>query len=85
MFNDGNYQARVESGELRPHILKERHPSSPKANVPSCTKSQIIAYLDSNGNEIAVVHQYLLPNGSLGASGFPDPKRLFKEGILYIA
>jgi len=25
---------------------------------------------------IAIVHQYLLPNGTLGGSGRPDPKRV---------
>jgi hypothetical protein len=85
MFNDGNYEALVKSGELRTHLLNERHPSAPKANVPFCTRSQIVAYLDGNGNEIAVVHQYLQPDGTLGASGFPDPKRLLKDGTLYVA
>jgi hypothetical protein len=85
MFNDGNYEVLAKSGKLRTRILKERHPCSPKANVPVCTKSQIIAYLDDDGDEIAIVHQYLQPDGTLGASGFPDPKRLLKDGILYVA
>lgn len=85
MFNDGAYETRAKSGHLRAVVMKERHPTSPKAQVPFCTKSQIVAYLDSTGTEVALVHQYLQPNHTLGASGFPDPKRLFKDGVLYIA
>jgi hypothetical protein len=30
-------------------------------------------------------HQYLLPDGkTLGASGHPDPKRVLKDGVLYV-
>ena len=32
---------------------------------------------------VAEVHQYVRPDGSLGGSGLPDPKRLYKDGILY--
>jgi hypothetical protein len=43
-----------------------------------------MAYDDASGVMVAVVHQYLRPDGSLGASGLPDPKRLLVNGILYI-
>lgn len=45
----------------------------------------MIAYFDGNGDEIATAHQYLLPNGTLGAGGVPDPKRLMVGGTLYVA
>jgi hypothetical protein len=51
--------------------------------VPFCTRSQLISYLDDAGQEVARVHQYLQPDGTLGASGRPDPKRLLHDGILY--
>ena len=85
MFNEGNYVARVKVGELSPRLVREHHPSSPKARVPFCTQSQSIAYLDGNGDEVVLVHQYLQPDGTLGASGLPDPKRLLKDGVLYVA
>ena len=85
MFNRGNYAALAAAGELIMRTLKDRHPSSPRAGLPLCTRSQTIAYLDPNGDEVALVHQYLLPNGSLGGSGLPDPKRLLVEGVLYVA
>lgn len=85
MFNDGKYDERAKAGELTVRVAREHHPSSPKAAVPFCTRSQIIAYVDSNGDEIATAHRYLQPDGTLGASGLPDPKRLLKDGTLYIA
>lgn len=44
----------------------------------------MISYRDANGNEIARVHQYLRPDGTLGASGKPDPKPLMVNGVVYI-
>jgi hypothetical protein len=38
-----------------------------------------VYYYTQDGNPIAVVHQYLRPDGTIGASGRPDPKRLFLE------
>jgi hypothetical protein len=32
---------------------------------------------------MARVHQYVLVDGTIGASGRPDPKRVFYEGVLY--
>lgn len=83
MFNHGDYWARVKKGEYKEFTVKDRHPSPPLAPVPHCTRSQLLAYIDLEGQEVARVHQYLLPNGSIGTSGMPDPKRLFHDGILY--
>lgn len=41
-------------------------------------------YLDADGNQIALVHQYLRRDGTLGASGLPDPKWLLHEGEVLI-
>jgi hypothetical protein len=32
---------------------------------------------------VAVMHQYLRPDGTIGASGQPDPKRLVVEGDVW--
>lgn len=82
-FNDGRYWERVQSGELRTEEWDSRHPSLPVANEPYCTRSLMLSYFDGNGTEVARVHQYVRPDGTIGASGRPDPKRLFEEGILY--
>jgi hypothetical protein len=31
-----------------------------------------------------LVHQFLRPDGTIGASGLPDPKMMLKDGIEYI-
>ena len=43
----------------------------------------MVSFLDSDNNELARVHQYLRPDGTIGASGKPDPKRLLEGNILY--
>ena len=84
LFNAGRYEQLVQAGTLRAQLLRDGHPAAPLANEPFCTRSQSIAYLDGDGNEIARVHQYLRPDGSIGLSGRPDPKRLLRDGVLYI-
>lgn len=83
IFNDGGYWAKAQSGEFTVVVLEDRHPSLTLANEPFCTRSQMVSYRDLNGHEAARVHQYLRVDGSLGASGKPDPKRVFHDGELY--
>jgi hypothetical protein len=84
MFNKGRFVERAAAGELTVRVVRSRHPAAPKANVPVCTQSQAITYVDQSGTELAMAHQYLLKNGTLGASGLPDPKRIFQDGVLYV-
>ena len=64
-------------------VMENRHPSLTAANEPFCTQSQMVSYRDTENREIARVHQYLRADGSIGASGRPDPKRLLEDGVLY--
>lgn len=83
IFNEGRYWDRALSGEFTMVVLKSRHPSLPAANEPFCTQSQMISYRNKNGEEVARVHQYLRTDGTIGASGQPDPKRVLHNSILY--
>lgn len=83
LFNDGHYWQRAIAGELTTTVMEDRHPSLTVANEPFCTRSQMVSYRDPTGNEVARVHQYLRTDGTIGASGRPDPKRLLVDGILY--
>jgi hypothetical protein len=85
MFNDDRYWQRAKAGELREVIVRDGHPSAPKANEPFCTRSQTIIYRDRAGQRVVVVHQYLRQDGTLGASGAPDPKKLWRDGVVYEA
>lgn len=82
MFNENNVWLRVQSGELVAVVLESRNAPTDSGQPPG-TLSQSISYRDPDGNEIARVHQYLMTDGNLGASGLPDPKRLFHNGVLY--
>jgi hypothetical protein len=84
MFNEARYDERSRNGELYVKVLSEGKPS-PSAKQPPGTKSQLIGYFDAKGHEVARAHQYLLKNGSLGASGKPDPKKVFQYPTLYVA
>ena len=84
MFNDGKYLEQVKQGALRPVLVANNHPSPPRANEPTCTRSQYIIYVNRNGKKVAGVHRYLRPDGKIGASGLPDPKELLINGILYM-
>lgn len=85
MFNDGQYWQRAVAGQLGTRMARDGHPSAPKANEPFCTRSQTIIYLDESGQRLAVVHQYLRQDGTLGVSGKPDPKKIWKDGQIYEA
>lgn len=83
LFNQGRYADLVSYGALSEKLIREGSPS-PSVNEPPGTRSQILAYLDDKGQQVCIVHQYLRPDGTLGASGKPDPKKLLHNGILYV-
>ena len=83
MFNEGRYWENTQDGTFSAVVKKSRHPSLPLANEPHCTYSQHVLYVDGQGLEVARVHQYLRPDGSIGLSGKPDPKMLVKDGKMY--
>jgi hypothetical protein len=83
MFNERKVWERAQTGELRERLHTEGHPSPRRSGEPACTRSQIIGYYDQRGRQVAIAHQYLRPNDSIGGSGRPDPKRLYADGVLY--
>lgn len=83
MFNEGGLWEKTKTGELTTVSLEDRHPALTIANEPFCTRSQMVSYRDASDNEVARVHQYLRTDGTIGASGKPDPKRLLVAGTLY--
>ena len=76
---------KINQGLLSAQVKASKHPSSPKAKEPFCTKSQFITYFDGKNQKVAWAHQYLRKDGSLGASGKPDPKKIVLDGTTYIA
>ncbi len=46
----------------------------------------MVMYFNSSGQMVALVHQYLRPNGVLGGKGGrPDPKILIHNGVEFRA
>lgn len=85
-FNESQIYKKMASGEYTTYIKRSSHPNPPPPGEPYCTHSQIVYYYTKDGRPVAIVHQYLRPNGSIGASGMPDPKRLFlADRILYVS
>jgi hypothetical protein len=82
MFAEERILERAASGSLIA-IVAERNLPTPDFALPPGTQSQMVYYYDKFGEPIAVAHQYALPNGTLGASGQPDPKMLRIGDKLY--
>lgn len=83
LFNQAQIEKRVASKDCSFQIVKNDHPSSPLANEPVCTRSQLLEFYDKNGQKIAVAHRYLRPDNTVGLSGRPDPKEVLHEGVRY--
>lgn len=72
---------RAANHTLREQCIADR--AAPPEIGPIGTRSQIVRYSDPAGTTVAEAHQYLLPDGSIGASGMPDPKFVLVNGIGY--
>jgi hypothetical protein len=84
-FNDSHLYEQAEAGDIVTDVKRASHPDTPPTGEPVCTYSQIVFYFSIDGEALAIVHQYLRPDGAIGASGRPDPKRLFlKDQILSV-
>lgn len=77
-FNAGRYHERVGANELIAAVETERL-ARPEANQQPGTVSQMVWYYDASLRRVALVHQYLRRDGTLGGSGRPDPKRLILD------
>jgi len=84
IFNDNNCLYRIASGDFAKETIYDEHVKRNKPRIPKCSRSQIITYRDSEGQDVAKVHRYLKRDGTLGGSGKPDPKWLLHDNILYL-
>jgi hypothetical protein len=86
LFKKGEFLAKIQKGELDARLIRQNHLTEEKAfaqGQPFCTHSQTFQYL-RDSVRVVTVHQYLLPDGSLGGrSKLPDPKYLEYEGLTY--
>ena len=82
LFNKLELWDRLLDGELFDLTLDER-PAPQTAGQPPGTLSRLDAIYEQ-GVKVAEVHYYLLPDGSVGASGMPDPKAVLVDDVLYL-
>jgi hypothetical protein len=73
----------LQNGEFKQNPLKARHADPFKSGQVFCTYSEIVLVQDKNKSEIAKVHRYVLPEGTLGASRLPDPVKIEWDGKTY--
>jgi hypothetical protein len=80
MFKDTGYEAAILSGRARAGKPFKDRPGPD--HQPPGTRSQFVPY-SLFGHTIAFCHQYLLSDGTFGASGKPDPKILEYQGYRF--
>jgi hypothetical protein len=67
---------------LRTELTVNKPASVHSGQVPG-TLSQIVRCYDADNALVLVVHQFLRPDGTIGASGKPDPKRILRQNTVY--
>ncbi len=77
IFNEKRIHEKVLTGKYTAKLMRNNHPNPTPPGEPYCTRSQILYYYGQDTKLVAVVHQYMRPDGSLGGSGKPDPKHLY--------
>jgi hypothetical protein len=73
-FNASRLVQRAASGDVTEALKTPGRAPSAAVNEPPGTLSRIVRYKDARGRVLAVVHRYLRPDGTLGGSGWTDPK-----------
>jgi hypothetical protein len=90
LFNE-TYLLRVLAGNYQ---VRNFGPQTPFRNEPAAdgrtpepkgTISGLIEIIDPDTNlRIAIAHRLLRPDGSFGASGYPDPKMVVIDGVIHL-
>jgi hypothetical protein len=82
LFNQHQFYHRLRAGSLQSVILRSYLAPASAGQLPGA-EAQIVVYKDGQ-HAVAAVHQYVNPDGSLGASGMPDPIGVVIRGTVYI-
>jgi len=90
LFNPA-YLARVLNGELtvrnfgRQSLYQNPPQDKGREQEPDGTITGLVEIIDpATKRRVAVAHRLLRPDGSYGASGFPDPKMVLIGDIIYL-
>lgn len=75
----------IANRQLTPKYLRCDHLKEPEIrNEPHCTRAQMVRYVDNDGRWTVEIFQYLRPDGTIGASGKPDPKRMRVGNVVFV-
>jgi hypothetical protein len=84
-FNAGDYAGRARTGIVQEVVVADRRlrdETSERRGEPIGTHRQMIAYYEG-AQRVALAHRYLRPDGTIGATGRPDPKELLVDGTIW--
>ena len=85
-FNTGKYWERLRAGELEEHSIVY-HPNTRYPEVilrhPGAVSVTSRYRVRATGRDVAEVHYFRLPDGSVIPNKRPDPKLLFEDGVWY--
>jgi len=83
-YNTSKYVKMIDEGLMQFEMLNDNHLNAPEPfKGPYCTRSQTLRYKNNDGTIAVELHRYLRPDGTFGASGRPEPKRLSVEDELW--
>jgi len=75
----------MRAGEFREEIIRKSsdiaHPGILQRHPDAVSITS--RYRDADGKDVAEVHYYSLPDGSVIPGKRPDPKLLFEDGVMY--
>lgn len=86
LFNRGPLPDMISRGDLAPKFLRDSHLKDPEERGERpCTRAQTIRYSDPDGNWLVETFHYQRTDGSIGASGLRDPKRINAGETIFVA
>jgi hypothetical protein len=83
-FNAEGFPEKIRKGLVSVRVEKSWEAPPGRLFLKPGAISRSLLYIGGNGKKLALVHEYRQPDGSLGASGQPDPKWLLVGDELWI-
>lgn len=88
IFDGSQHRIAIENGIYREAVTDDstlQPATARQKGFPVGTRTQFVRYYDSNERYLVGMHRYILPDGTVGASGRADPKYVvIADAIYYI-
>lgn len=82
IFRDSGLLGQYQRGQLTEEVKRSRHVDNQQHRL-YCTQSEVVRLFDGS-RKVAVIHRYRRADGTLAASGLPDPKMVRIGDEVYI-